>query len=76
MAFNVYINNSNSPELFNTNQNDPALSILERVKSEDKIPALRFLGVFFDPNLNFNYHIQLLSSKLAKTIYILLQKIS
>jgi len=47
------------------------LSGLERVRPDDKIPAIRFLGVFFDPNLNFNYHIQLLASKLSKTLYIL-----
>jgi len=67
----IFINNSNNMNLYSENSNDLLLSKLERVKSEDRIPAIRFLGVFFDPNLNFNYHIQILTSKLAKTLYIL-----
>jgi len=68
---NIFINNSNNINLYLENPNDQLLAKLERVKSEDKIPAIRFLGVFFDPNLNFNYHIQILTSKLAKTLYIM-----
>ena len=37
----------------------------------DDTPAVRFLGVYFDPNLNFHYHIKTISSKLSKALYIL-----
>jgi hypothetical protein len=35
-------------------------------------PAIRFLGVYFDPHLNFKHHIQLLINKLSRTLYFLL----
>ena len=64
--FKLYTNFNNS------NENNPLLiTPISRVKSEDDLPAIKFLGVYFDPQLNFNYHIKLISSKLAKTLYIL-----
>jgi len=71
MNFEVYINNTNSPETYLINKNDPSISKLQRVTSDDNIPAIRFLGVYFDPQLNFNYYIQLLCTKLSKSLYIL-----
>jgi hypothetical protein len=32
---------------------------------------MKFLGVYFDPKLNFKYHIKQLSSKLSRSLYIL-----
>lgn len=71
MDFNIFINNSNSQTTFSENPNSILLSKLQRVRTEDDTPAIRFLGVFFDPSLNFSFHIQLLCSKLSKSLYIL-----
>jgi hypothetical protein len=43
----------------------------ERVDINSNIPAMRFLGVFFDPALNFKYHVQKIMSKLSRALYIL-----
>ena len=56
----------------NSNEMDPnRIHHISRVKSSDEVPAIRFLGVYFDPNLNFQHHINLLISKLSKSLYIL-----
>jgi hypothetical protein len=39
--------------------------------SNSAIPAIRFLGVYFNENLNFKYHISLLTSNLSKTLFIM-----
>ncbi len=44
---------------------------MERVDLNSKIPAMRFLGVFFDPYLNFKYHVQQIMSKVSIALYIL-----
>jgi hypothetical protein len=74
---------SNSPnvkasniELFvnfnNEGENDNALIFpIERISANSPVPAIRFLGVYFDENLNFKYHIKLLLSKLSRTLYFL-----
>ena len=43
----------------------------EQVVLDNKIPAVKFLGVFFYPQLNFNYHIKSITSKLSKALYML-----
>jgi hypothetical protein len=44
----IFINNNN------LNQNDPnKIFQLTQVLSTDQIPAIKYLGVFFDPQLNF-----------------------
>ena len=63
-------------ELF-CNNNNPSQDIpdlihpITRVFSSDEVPAIKFLGIFFDPDLNFKYHISLLKSKLSKALYAL-----
>lgn len=66
MKINIYIN-------YNVNNgNDPSLIMpLIQVQSHDDCPAVRFLGVFFDQNLNFKYHISLIKAKLSRAIYML-----
>ncbi len=32
-------------------------------------PAIRYLGVYFDPNLNFKHHISTIVNKLSKMLY-------
>lgn len=66
MDISININNNNNDE-----ENPSLIFPVERVKQEDDIPAVRFLGVFFDPNLSFSYHIKLLKAKLAKALFIM-----
>ena len=44
---------------------------MERVDSNSEVPAMRFLGVYFDPSLNFKYHVKKLLSKLSRSLYTL-----
>jgi hypothetical protein len=41
------------------------------VLATDPEPAVKFLGVYFDPQLNFKYHIKRLRNKLSKSLYAL-----
>ena len=65
----VYILFSNSPEAraqeiklvldFNNEddiQSDALVSCLTRVTVESEVPAIKFLGIFIDPMLNFKFH--------------------
>ena len=66
MPTSIFINNNN------LNCNDPSLiSLINRVTCQDKIPAIKYLGVFFDPNLNFKFHVQQISSKMSKALFFL-----
>jgi hypothetical protein len=44
---------------------------ISRVNVNDEVPAIRFLGIYFDPNLNFKYYVKLLNSKLSKALFLL-----
>ena len=44
---------------------------MDRVDVNSLTPAIRFLGVFFDPNLNFKYHVDLIISKVSRALNIL-----
>ena len=62
----LYCNNNN------VTQNNPELiSEIEEIKTNSKVPAIKFLGVHFDTNLNFKYHISTLRNKLSKSLYAL-----
>ena len=62
----IVVNNNN------TDQNeDDFLQEIERIYSHSKVPAIKYLGVYFDPCLSFNYHIKILSSKLSRALFIL-----
>ena len=50
---------------------DGNISQIGRVTSNDDLPAIKFLGVFFDPNLNFKHHTSNLKNKLSKALYAL-----
>jgi hypothetical protein len=41
------------------------------VTTTDKVPAIKYLGVFFDPSLNFKYHVSQVSNKLSCALYTL-----
>jgi hypothetical protein len=42
---------------------------LQRVSSKGKVPAIKYLGVYFDENLDFKYHINTISNKLSRALY-------
>jgi hypothetical protein len=44
---------------------------MERVSADSDIPAMKFLGVYFDPSLNFKFHVEKLISKISKSLYTL-----
>ena len=64
---NIVIDQNNPGDPFNPN----LLKTISCVHPSDEIPAIRFLGVYFDSNLTFQYHIKMLAAKLSKTLYIL-----
>jgi hypothetical protein len=43
--------------------------LIERISINSDTPAIRFLGVYFDENLSFRYHIKLLITKLSKALF-------
>jgi hypothetical protein len=60
----IFINNNND------GQNEQSLiHVIKRVLPADDIPAIKYLGVHFDPNLNFKYHVQNLSTKLSRALF-------
>ena len=66
--------NITNPSLFtnnnNNDQNNPDLiHEIGRVSDISTTPAIKFLGVFFDENLNFKYHISTLRKKLSGALY-------
>ena len=59
------------------NNNNPCQNLdsnirkISRVTCNDETPAMKFLGVFFDPELNFKCHIGSLRKKLSRALYAL-----
>jgi hypothetical protein len=59
--------NNNNPGLY-----DPALCTpIERIHSSSKIPAIKFLGVYFDNELNFKYHVKTVCTRVSRALYML-----
>ena len=58
---------------FNNHDEDDQLKIsrVERILHNSEFPAVRFLGVYFDPLLYFNSHIKIITSKLSRALYML-----
>jgi hypothetical protein len=56
--FNICINNNNEGE------NYPDL-----ITSKSTTPAVKFLGIFVDPELSFKFHIKTMVNKLSKSMY-------
>jgi hypothetical protein len=65
-AIEILLNNNNANENF-----PEKISNVERITVNSDVPAMKFLGVFLDPKLNFKHHIKQLSSKLSRALYIL-----
>lgn len=47
-----FLINNNNPEENDTNK----IFELSRVKNSDKVPAIKYLGVYFDENVSFKHH--------------------
>ena len=61
---NIYLNNNNF------DQNLPNyITPVDIVQSSSVTPAIKFLGIFIDPELNFKFHIAHLTSKISKALY-------
>jgi len=64
--FKLFVNNNN------TNKNNPEnVFEISRVTDNDIVPAIKYLGVYFDPSLNFKFHIEQISKKLSRALYIM-----
>jgi len=64
----LFINNNNAFENHQCN-----IIELNRVSPTDDMPAIKYLGVYFDQSLNFKYHISHISKKLSHALYSLRQ---
>ena len=60
----IYLNNNNEGESHTSH-----ISEIHRVCENDQVPAIKFLGVYFDPCLNFKYHLTTVRKKLSKALY-------
>jgi hypothetical protein len=62
---NIYIDNNNENEFLL-----PQIP-LERIEKSSKTPAIKFLGIYIDPALNFQFHIKHICSKLSNSMFAL-----
>ena len=63
----IVLNSNNEDDI----QSEVLISHLSRVTSESVVPAVKFLGIFIDPALNFKYHINSICSKVSKSMFFL-----
>jgi hypothetical protein len=62
----IFANNNNP------GYNDPSLCTpLERIQSSSNIPAVKFLGVYFDTELSFKYHVKTICTRVSRALYML-----
>ncbi|MFN9979891.1 MAG: RNA-directed DNA polymerase, partial [bacterium] len=72
---NSHLVRENPPQIFANYHNlsgvqKPELIIpIENANANSIVPAIRYLGVYFDPQLNFKYHISTITNKLSKMLY-------
>ena len=71
MLFTTENTGNRKIEIFCNNNNDnqylPSLiQPIEQISDNSDLPAVKFLGVYFDPNLNFKYHINTFKQKTIK----------
>ena len=66
MKIKIFINNNNF------DSDNPNLKFpIEQVSISSEVPAIKFLGIHIDPQLNFKFHITQLNSKISKALYFL-----
>ncbi len=63
----LFINHNNSSQSPDQNLIYP----ISRVVSSSSVPAVKFLGIFFDTDLNFRYHINHICSKVSRALFML-----
>jgi hypothetical protein len=66
-SVNLFINNNNSLESPDQNLVHP----ISRVLPSSATPAVKFLGVYFDTELNFKYQIHHICSKISRALFML-----
>jgi hypothetical protein len=64
----------NPPEIYINNNDvgmqDPSkLILIPNINVKSPVPAVKFLGIFIDPALNFKYHIEKMTRKLATALF-------
>ena len=59
----------NNNDILSPNPN--LISNLTRVTTDSEVPAIKFLGVFIDPLLNFKFQINSVASKISKAMFFL-----
>ncbi len=64
--FNVTIVN-NDPN----DQNQVKTYNLECISETSKTPAVKFLGLYVDPNLNYKFHVSTIRKKISNALYFL-----
>jgi hypothetical protein len=60
----LFIDNNNENENF-----DRLKTRIERISVNSTVPAVKFLGVYLDPKLNFKFHVTQIVKKLSKSLY-------
>jgi hypothetical protein len=64
LDINIFINSNNENEDFAN------LKVkIERINCNSTEPAIKFLGVYLDPKLNFKYHVTKMCNKIASSLY-------
>jgi hypothetical protein len=65
-VISIFANNNNP------GYNDPTLCTpLERIHSSSQLPAIKFLGVYFDTDLNFKHHVKTICTRVSRALYML-----
>jgi len=63
----IYVDNNNGDQLHN-----PLLKTeIERITGIENNQSIRFLGLYLDPNLNYNSHVQHIAKKISTSLYFL-----
>jgi hypothetical protein len=50
-------------------QNQDLIMPIENITANSSVPAIKYLGVYFDPQLNFKHHILTITNKLSQMLY-------
>ena len=61
---NVEVNHNNDDQ-----NNEDLITKLSCVNINNDTPAIKFLGVYLDPKLNFKYYIDMTHSKITRSLY-------
>ena len=62
----IHINNNNEGD-----NNEGLIHQICQIKNSSKTPAIKYLGVYFDPGLNFKFHTDFIAAKISRALYTL-----